>query len=605
MAVHNPEVPAFTMKISTITNLAYGVTVVLTVLSGFAFIMSGQMAAEERRAVEVHMALNDLGARLEIDAELRTDEARLYVMRGDPTHLAVFDKINEEEHRLEELARRAEALGSTDEELALLKETTATIDRLEEIETQAIKTYQGGDVTAARAALFGDEHYGQHVRLVDEVERFRKMVDVRTGLELQRAQIWSDWLGSIARILLGVTAIVFLAVLYFVLRRRVSVPLTRMTGIVKRLATQDFAVEVPHDGRSDEIGELNSAIRIFRENGLERERLDAERRRDLKMKDLILQMMHRMQACQKVAEVAEVVGRFSPQIFPELGGALFVRNEANTLQTRIGSWRLPEGAVGNFDPEECWGLRRGQPHHSSTDGEDIDCRHMTETCNSSLCIPLSAHGDTLGLLAFADISGNAASIREYKAYLGMIAENVALAVANLQLRERLTRLAVRDPLTGLLNRRSLDLALATHVREDAGADLTCFVIDIDHFKRFNDEFGHDAGDTVLQTVSGVLTEIVGERGTCYRFGGEEFAVLLPDVPAEEAYQIAEHIRTRTATLSLSHTGRILGTVSVSIGIADSRDGRSLRTVRTRADGALFAAKASGRNRTVRDAAAEA
>lgn len=588
------------MKISTITNLAYGVTVALTALSGLAFIVSDRMAARERQAVEVHLALNDLGARLEIDAELRTDEARLYVMRGDPAHLAVFDKVNEEEHRLEETARHAETLGATDEELALLKETADTIDRLEEIEKQAIEAYQAGDVAAARAALFGDEHYGLHVRLVDQVERFRKMVDRRTGLDLQRAQIWSDWLGLVARILLGLTALVFLAVLYFVLRRRVSLPLTHMTSIVRRLATQDFQVEVPEDGRSDEIGELNAAIRVFRENGLERERLDAERRRDLKMKNLILQMMHRMQACQKVEEVAEVVGRFSPQIFPELGGALFLRNEANTLLTRVGAWQLPEDAALNFDPEECWGLRRGRPHHSSTNGEDIDCGHVSGTERATLCIPLSAHGDTLGLLSFADLSGNAAPVGEYKAYLGMIAENVALAVANLQLRDRLTRLAVRDPLTGLLNRRSLDEALATHAREDAGTELTCFVIDIDHFKRFNDEFGHDAGDTVLQTVSGVLTDIVGERGTCYRFGGEEFAVLLPDVTAEEAGRIAEHIRTRTATLSLSHAGRILGTVTVSIGIADSRDGRSLRTVRSRADGALFSAKASGRNRTRRD-----
>jgi hypothetical protein len=119
------------MKISTITNLAYGVTVALTALSGLAFIVSDRMAARERQAVEVHMALNDLGARLEIDAELRTDEARLYVMRGDPAHLAVFDKVNEEEHRLEETARHAETLGATDEELALLKETADTIDRLE------------------------------------------------------------------------------------------------------------------------------------------------------------------------------------------------------------------------------------------------------------------------------------------------------------------------------------------------------------------------------------------------------------------------------------------------------------------------------------------
>ncbi len=592
------------MKISTITNLAYAVTLLLTALSGIAFIASDRMAAAERRSVEVHLALTDLGEQLEIDAELRTDEARLYVMRGDPAHLAVFERVNEEEHRLEDLARRAGDLGASGEELELLKRITGTIDRLEEIETTAVETYRAGNVQAARDALFGDEHYGQHVRLVGDVERFRTMVDRRTGLELQEAQIWADWLGLIARVLLALTAVVFLAVLYFVLRRRVSVPLTQMTGIVKRLATQDFAVEVPHDGRSDEIGELTAAIRIFRENGLERERLDAERRRDLKMKDLILQMMHRMQACQKVPEIAEVVGRFSPQIFPELGGALFVRNEANTLVTRVGAWKLPEEMAASFDPEECWGLRRGQPHHSTSKRDDVDCQHLAEASDSVLCIPLSAHGDTLGLLSFADVSGNPATIREYKAYLGMIGENVALAVANLQLRERLTRLAVRDPLTGLLNRRSLDEALATWAGDDAEGEpepeLTCFVIDIDHFKRFNDEFGHDAGDTVLQTVAGILSEIVGERGVCYRFGGEEFAVLLPQVSLQEGHRIAELIRTRTATLTLSHAGRILGTVTVSIGIADNREGRTVRTVRGRADAALFEAKASGRNRTVSD-----
>lgn len=591
------------MKISTITNLAYAVTVLLTALSGLAFILSDRMAAAERQSVEVHLALNDLGAQLEVDAELRTDEARLYVMRGDPAHLAVFERVNDEEHRLEEMARRAEAIGASGEELALLKRITATIDRLEEIETGAVETYRSGNVQAARDALFGDEHYGQHVRLVADVERFRTMVDQRTGLELQRAQIRADWLGLIARILLALTAVVFLAVLYFVLRRRVSVPLTQMAGIVKRLATQDFAVEVPHDGRRDEIGELTAAIRVFRENGLERERLDAERRRDLKMKDLILQMMRRMQACQKVPEIAEVVGRFSPQIFPELGGALFLRNEANTELSRLGSWKLPEEAAASFDPQECWGLRRGQPHHSTTRREDVDCQHLAEASASVLCIPLSAHGDTLGVLSFADLSGNREVIRDYQAYLGMIGENVALAVANLQLRERLTRLAVRDPLTGLLNRRSLDEALAGWAREDGEPELTCFVIDIDHFKRFNDEFGHDAGDTVLQTVGGILTDIVGERGVCYRFGGEEFAVLLPQVSPEEAYRIAEHIRTRMATMTLSHAGRILGTVTVSIGIADNRGGKSVGTVRSRADAALFAAKASGRNQTLGDESA--
>lgn len=587
------------MKISTITNAAYGITVVLTALAGTAFILSNRMASEERQAVEIRMALEDLGAQVETDAELRTDEARLFVMRGDPAHLSVFERVTEEEHRLEALAHRLGTLGGTEDEKALLEGVAVLADQLEEIETQAIEAYRSGEREAARATLFGDAHYTLHLKLLGEIGRLRKVIDTRTGLELQRAQMWSDWLGLTARILLGVTAAVFLAVLYFVLRRRVSLPLTRMAGVVKRLARQDFEVEVPDDPRHDEIGELTSAIRVFRENGLERERLDAERRRDLKMKNLILQLMYRMQACQTVEEVANVVARFCPQIFPELGGAFFIRDDPRTSLRAVASWDWPEWASTRFEQDQCWGLRRGRVHQSLRGNADVRCNHLpVEEGISTFCVPLNAHGDTIGLLSFVSLSVDVSTPEDDRAYLGMIAENVALATANLRLRERLTHLAVRDPLTGLMNRRALDEALASAALEEPEPDLTCLVVDIDHFKHFNDEFGHDAGDAVLETFATVLTDAVGTRGRCYRFGGEEFAVLLQDASSETARQVADLVRTRAATARLEHAGRILGSITVSVGIADNRDGRKGSTVRTRADLALLRAKETGRNVTV-------
>ncbi|MTI45185.1 diguanylate cyclase (GGDEF)-like protein [Roseibium hamelinense] len=588
------------MKINTLTNLAYGITLALTFFSGLAFILSIRMAHEERQAVEVHLALADLGAQLELDAELRTDEARLYVMRGDLKHLAAFETINEEEHRLEEQARHVKDLAGTEAELALLAGITTLIDGLEELEVAAITAYQSGNPQAAREILFGDEHYTMHVRLVDQIKAFTNEVTARTALALQQAQIRSELYNVIARVLLGVTALVFLAVLYFVLRRRVALPLTHMSSVVRRLAKQDFEVEVPADTRRDEIGDLTNAIRIFRENGLERERLDAERKRDLKMKGLILEMMRRMQACQKTEEIAEVVACFGPQVFADLGGAFFILNETKTVLWRASTWQMPEDFPERFDPEACWSLRRGRAHHSLPDKEDVQCQHFPDPRSAGLCIPLMAHGDALGLLVFSSLSNDATPVDDYTAYLGMIAENVGLALANLQLRDRLTRMAVCDPLTGLLNRRSLDESLATFSRENDGVPLTCMMIDIDYFKRFNDEFGHDAGDAVMITFAGILAEIVGERGLCYRFGGEEFSVLFSDISREEALEIAEHIRTRTATTALSHSGRILGTITVSIGLADTRNGGSVSTVRTRSDVALMHAKTNGRNRTVQD-----
>ena len=589
------------MKISTITNWAYGVTVVLTVLSGVAFILSVDSAHDERKAVEVHLVLNELGEQLEIDAELRTDEARLYVMRGDATHLAAFEVYNAEEHRLEDKARHAGDFGATQDELALLLEINNQADTLEAIELKAINAYQAGDVQAARDLLFGEEHYQHHIQLVTDVEKFREMVRARTSVELELAQLRSDWFGLTARIMLGVTAALFLAVLYFVLRRRVALPLTRMTGIVKRLATQDYEVEVPLDDRRDEIGELNAAIHIFRQNGLERERLDAERRRDLKMKDLILQMMHRLQACQTLDELSDVVSRFAPQIFPELAGGLYVLNEQRTALRRAGSWKTPQPSLASFSPDDCWSLRRGRAHVSHAGKEDVNCQHLADTSTSALCVPLTAQGDIIGLLSFKDLSEEEDTIQEAQLYLEMIAENVALAVANLQLRDRLTQLAVRDALTGLLNRRSLDQTMSERARDKSIGRLTCLMIDIDHFKRFNDEFGHDAGDLVMQSFAGILMDVVGQKGSCYRFGGEEFVILLPKLSRDEAFEIAEQIRKQAARMALTHRGAVLGPLTVSIGLADTPQGGSLSSLRTRADVALLKAKDAGRDRTVCEA----
>jgi diguanylate cyclase (GGDEF)-like protein len=124
------------------------------------------------------------------------------------------------------------------------------------------------------------------------------------------------------------------------------------------------------------------------------------------------------------------------------------------------------------------------------------------------------------------------------------------------------------------------------------------MMDIDRFKRFNDEFGHDSGDIVMQYVAQMMLDAVGEAGTCHRFGGEEFTILLPDATEAAAFALAERLRQKIATTPLSHGGRILGLVSVSIGVAGSPAGGPVSTLVTRADAALLEAKAGGRNQTV-------
>jgi diguanylate cyclase (GGDEF)-like protein len=585
------------MRISTITNWAYGVTVVLTALSGVAFIMSSRSAVEERVAVEEHLTLDTLAEQLAIGAEVRTDEARFYVMRGEERHLLAFHAQEGSERLLEAAAGRLVSHSLSPAEMQALQETSLDAEELDKIEVAAIETFQRGDRDAARSQLFGADHERLQRALLDTVSHFRELTAARTGAQLDAARAQSDWWSLAAKIMLGITGALFLAVLYFILRRRVAMPLMRMTGVVGRLARQDYTVEIPVDQRQDEIGEMNQAIEVFRTNGIERERLDAERRADQHTKDLILQMMHRLQACKDNVELADIVVRFAPQIFPEIAGGLYILDESKTSLARAGAWLEPQQAEEVISASSCWGLRRGRPHVSGIDDIDVPCQHLNGKDIAALCVPLTAQGDMIGLFYLEGQGREALELSPSRLYLELIAENLGLAIANLQLREKLTALAIRDPLTGLFNRRFLDDSLRRHSAGPGSEPLACLMIDIDHFKRFNDQFGHDAGDMVMQYVGQILREVVDPVGTAYRFGGEEFTVLLPGCSEDHGVELAEALRHKISSVSLSHAGRMVGTVTVSLGVAASYGEGSLETLVSRADAALLKAKSEGRNRT--------
>ncbi len=586
------------MRITTITNWAYGITVVLTVLSAAAFILSARSATQERQAVEQHLLLSSMGEELALGAEETTDEARLYVMRGEARHLEAFTVDEGEERRRDTAINTLRGLGLPDGELQIVEQVVSDAEALDKIEEAAIATYRGGNQSGARDTLFGPEHERLQTALLNDVSQFRSLATARTEAAVHSAQARSDLWGDAAKIMLALTAVIFLGVLYFILRRRVALPLVRMTGVVNRLARQDYAVELPTERRRDEIGEMNDAIQIFRENGLERNRLDAERKRDLQTKDYILQMMHRLQACYAQNELAEVVALFVPQIFPGIAGSLYTMNESRSALTEVSRWLDPTHTQPSFPATACWGLRRGRPHVSHVADNDIACQHLDESGVPGLCVPLTALGEAIGLLYFEDRTKDATAVDAPQLYLELIAENIGLAIANLQLRDKLVNLAVRDALTGLFNRRSLDETLNNLHRDQSAQKVVCMMIDIDHFKRFNDEFGHDAGDEVLRHVAQIVSDTVGGIGTVYRFGGEELTVIATDMSDEQGFDIAEKLRTSVFTTPFSYRGRIVGPLSISVGVASSPVSGPTTTLINRADGALLQAKLNGRNKTV-------
>jgi diguanylate cyclase (GGDEF)-like protein/PAS domain S-box-containing protein len=177
---------------------------------------------------------------------------------------------------------------------------------------------------------------------------------------------------------------------------------------------------------------------------------------------------------------------------------------------------------------------------------------------------------------------------------------IALSALNLRLKE----LARMDGLTGLANRRSFDEAIDAEYRRSLrnGTPLALLLIDVDHFKAFNDTYGHPEGDDCLKAVAGVLTAALNRPGDlATRYGGEEFAAILPDTDAEGARRIAESIRVAVRDLNIAHQGSPGSVVTVSVGVSAFPGGGaegSVESLVQEADTALYAAKAAGRDRVV-------
>lgn len=170
--------------------------------------------------------------------------------------------------------------------------------------------------------------------------------------------------------------------------------------------------------------------------------------------------------------------------------------------------------------------------------------------------------------------------------------------------ESVKREAMTDPLTGLANRKYFDIALQERMRQSfgTGAPVCLLMLDIDHFKRFNDTYGHQLGDQVLKLVARTLVDTVKGRDLPARYGGEEFAVILPETALRDAVTLADKIRQAVASRRIvrKSTGEDLGAITMSIGAAEYIFGESSQDWIQRADAALYAAKRGGRNRVVAD-----
>ncbi len=307
-------------------------------------------------------------------------------------------------------------------------------------------------------------------------------------------------------------------------------------------------------------------------------------------------MVELLQTCHSQAEANTVIHGALPKLLPGVGGALYVsRRDDAALELQV-SWG-PDNTTQSFSSEDCWALRRGRPRLYDAASAAAVCRHVGEREDSCLCVPLVSQGNTVAVLHLQGAGAESLS-EDVQRLASALAEQLSLAVGNLRLQETLRSGSERDPLTDLYNRRHLELSLQRELARATrhGFPVSLIMLDVDHFKAFNDTNGHDAGDEVLRNVAQVLKRHTRVEDVACRYGGEEFLVVLPACTMDDAYSKAEAIREAIAQLHVFSRGIALPRITASLGTACyPEDGERMEDLIAGADAALYRAKSTGRN----------
>lgn len=386
-------------------------------------------------------------------------------------------------------------------------------------------------------------------------------------------------------------------------------------GIWRNLISRDTIFTRTSEGVPEQI--LGTAIDMTESKMVHEEltsRLNEVKERNEEI-TLLSHMTHLLQAAISVDEAWLVISQLMPMLFPHNSGGVFRLNPVFNSLEAVTIWGNPTTTNELFLFDECLALQKGQPHLQEHKSNVLCCQHLISCSPAmSFCIPIANQGDTIGLfylgaglknynLSQGDILlSQEPSIPKDKQQLAVtVARQISMGLANLTLRETLRHQSIRDTLTGLYNRRYLEESLEReiHLARRNKTTLGVIMLDVDHFKRFNDTFGHDAGDVVLRELGLFVQSNIRRSDIACRYGGEELTVILPGASLQQITLRAEQLRLGVKSLKLVYQGESLGNISLSLGVACfPQHGDSGKEVIHVADSALYQAKRLGRDRVV-------
>ncbi|MFI5355099.1 MAG: diguanylate cyclase, partial [Desulfobaccales bacterium] len=374
--------------------------------------------------------------------------------------------------------------------------------------------------------------------------------------------------------------------------------------------TCSLSIRVLRDDDNKNIGSVTVARDLTEQKDREEklhtanERLQAlvnETDRRNRQMSLLQEMSDIFQACQTSGETYSAISHFVPQFFPDYAGALYILNNSANLYEMTATWGETAALELVFGNDECWCLRRTRTFLVADPRHTMNCRHVAGSLPGSyLCVPMMAQGEVMGIFHLRQAS--AASPEQIQAvgqFAGAVAERMALALANLKLRETLRNQAIRDGLTGLYNRRYLEETLERELSRNKrqGTTLGVIMLDLDHFKEYNDTYGHHAGDELLCALGQLIQDQIRQEDIACRFGGEEFLLIIPGAPMEIVLERAHELNLSVRQIHKQSPSLRGITVSAGVAIFPAH-GSSGKELIKAADAALYQAKEAGRDRVV-------
>jgi len=570
------------------------VLTLLLIIGGGAAVQAGGYLSERADITALQsrsaalLELQDLVHELEESIGEQHDYVTDFLLSGRPDALAGYQKARTEE---------AEHFGSSSAIVASFPEVAGELQAIRDATgawrsdflDPTVALVQAGRQLDARSARNLDMGTAAFVAVAAADTAFdRHVASLSAAAVADMERIARDQATAFALSLLGALLGILAAI--WLLSRWIVRPLGELLRTARRVEAGE---DVPFVSTGDdEIGRLGGALERMR-SGLFSQATEAS-------------VVNRFTELTAFVEADGDVARATLDALQELAepndGAIHISNRSKDRA-------LPEGSIGDVAPQiislgqlsNCPGVRRSSLYVTGDLAErlSVRCPIYPTSSGTLACIPLLALGEVVGAVHLHWQAVDALPL-DVRGAVARIAEHASLAIANRRLMTALQGMASTDGRTGLANSRSFDEALQDRLTgRDAGDALAVLMLDIDHFKAFNDRNGHPAGDQALRTFARVLEATIRDGDIAARYGGEEFVVMLPGTTASDAGIVAERIRSEieatTIDLSPGHRDQLTVSIGVAAWPTDADDRVKLLEV---ADAALYRAKNSGRNRVV-------